>query len=328
MTARIAIVGAGLAGATAARLLTRAGAKVTVFEKSGGTGGRLSTRRTDYGSFDHGAQYVSARGDAFLDTVYRLVAEGGAMNWSPAGKDREDEWHVGHPGMSGFVKPLLGGIDVRTNSRVSAIQAGDDAIRVQLEDGREQDFEVALVTAPAPQSLALLKDIDGAFAKIAKAQMAPCWSVMLAFGKRIDRLPDIRRGNDGDVLGWIARDSSKPGREGLENIVVHAGTDWSRDHLEETPEAVLDAVLTALRGAAGGEALSPVHAVAHRWRYARVDRPVGEPFLAGCRGRVIACGDWCIGARAEAAFDSGRLAAEFLVRERLAGEAEAAYMRG
>ena len=39
-------------GATAARLLVRGGAKVTVFDKSGGTGGRLSTRRTKYGPFD------------------------------------------------------------------------------------------------------------------------------------------------------------------------------------------------------------------------------------------------------------------------------------
>ena len=55
MTERIAIIGAGLAGLSAARALTAAGHTPVVFEKSRGLGGRLATRRTEFGPIDHGA---------------------------------------------------------------------------------------------------------------------------------------------------------------------------------------------------------------------------------------------------------------------------------
>ncbi|MDO9191527.1 MAG: FAD-dependent oxidoreductase, partial [Undibacterium sp.] len=54
---QIAIVGAGISGLTAARQLQSQGHTVTVYEKSAGVSGRMSTRLTEFGGFDHGAQY-------------------------------------------------------------------------------------------------------------------------------------------------------------------------------------------------------------------------------------------------------------------------------
>jgi len=53
---RIAVVGAGIAGLACARKLIDAGHAVRVFEKSRGVGGRMATRRTPQGTYDHGAQ--------------------------------------------------------------------------------------------------------------------------------------------------------------------------------------------------------------------------------------------------------------------------------
>ena len=61
-----AVIGAGMAGITCARTLVQAGHRVTVFEKSRGTSGRMATRDSAFGSFDHGAQYFTARDERFL----------------------------------------------------------------------------------------------------------------------------------------------------------------------------------------------------------------------------------------------------------------------
>ena len=72
----IAVVGAGIAGIACARTLMQAGHRVSVFEKSRGTGGRMATRRTEFGSFDHGTQYFTVRDARFakaLETAQGLV---------------------------------------------------------------------------------------------------------------------------------------------------------------------------------------------------------------------------------------------------------------
>ncbi len=105
---RIAVIGAGLAGLTAARTLSKAAHEVTVFDKSRGLGGRLATRRTEAGGIDHGAPWLNAGGD-FADVLSGLAEAGAAA--------RHDDAWVGLPGMSGLVRPLADGLDIRTGGR-------------------------------------------------------------------------------------------------------------------------------------------------------------------------------------------------------------------
>ncbi|NIR36133.1 MAG: FAD-dependent oxidoreductase, partial [Actinobacteria bacterium] len=52
---RTLVIGAGMAGLTAARLLTDRGADVLVVDKGRAVGGRMATRRVGDAAFDHGA---------------------------------------------------------------------------------------------------------------------------------------------------------------------------------------------------------------------------------------------------------------------------------
>ena len=77
----IAIIGAGMAGLTAARALDEAGLQVTVFEKGRGLGGRLSTRRGETGQFDHGAAFFTVRHPAFITEAAAWREEGAVEVW-------------------------------------------------------------------------------------------------------------------------------------------------------------------------------------------------------------------------------------------------------
>jgi renalase len=57
---------------------------------------------------------------------------------------------------------------------------------------------------------------------------------------------------------------------------------------------------------------APAYLSAHRWRYALVERPLGEPCLWDEALRLGLCGDWCLGPRVEAAWMSGRALAAAL----------------
>jgi renalase len=71
MTVPIAIIGAGIAGLSAANFLQKAAHVIHLFDKSRGSGGRMSSKRSDVGVLDLGAQYFTARDRRFVDEVQR-----------------------------------------------------------------------------------------------------------------------------------------------------------------------------------------------------------------------------------------------------------------
>lgn len=308
--ARVAVIGAGMAGLTAARRLAKAGAIVTVFEKSRGLGGRLATRRLEIGAVDHGAQYVTAREPAFKAWIARAKAEGAVSAWAPRGKDSEEDWLVGMPGMSGLVASLVDGFDLRTETEVAAIRALTEGFDLVLKDGTEvTGFDRIIVAVPGPQAAALLDGFPPPFDRVATASFGPCWTLLAAFEDTVDPGFDVVR--DVGPLAWTARSLSKPGRTG-EIWVAQANPEWSRANLEDQAEIIAPRLLEALT-AAVGPLPEPVHLAAHRWRYALVERAVGETFLLSPDGRIGACGDWLIAPRVEAAWASGDGLAEAMI---------------
>lgn len=321
MTRRIAIIGAGMAGAAAANALRAAGLRVTLFDKSRGVGGRMSTRRmsTDTGElrFDHGAQYFTARGDAFCRALAPLRAEGVVVAWAGArGDGKVDEALVAAPHMPDAVRALAHGCDLALNATVTALARVANGWTVRCDGeahGAGQTYDAVLVTTPAPQALPLLASAGVAFDGPQRVVYAPCWALLLAFDALLTDAPDTLRPKTSPIA-WIARDSSKPGRPaGRDCWVIHAGPDWSRANLELTAEAAAQALLAEARRLLGFT-VAPVVAAAHRWRYALVETPAGADCFWDEGARVGAAGDWCIGPRVEAAFDSGDALARRLLQ--------------
>jgi predicted NAD/FAD-dependent oxidoreductase len=68
-------------------------------------------------------------------------------------------------------------------------------------------------------------------------------------------------------------------------------------------------LMDAFFATTGARKLSPAFAKAHRWRYARTEKALGEPCLWDPERRLAVCGDWCLGSELESAFLSGSAAA-------------------
>ncbi len=338
----IAVIGAGLTGLNAAHILHHAGHKVQVFEKSRGLGGRLAARRTDYGIFNHGAQYATARHPDFVQYLENAVQSGSAHRWAakqwrnkPAtqsgANDPAETWYRGYPAMNKLVTPLNSGFDIQRNIRIAQIAPLDDK-RFQLysvassqqQQQQHQNqishgtFDGVIVAVPAPQCAELLMPLSPRFDAINNVKMAPCWAVMLAFAEPTLLPFDVLSHPDPDI-SWIGRNpvphEASPATH-HECWTVHGSVDWSRNHLEENAENIADhltTIATEIFVKAGAKHPIPVFKQAHRWRYARTTKPLGQSHFASADGRIIAAGDWCMGARIEAAFQSGEAAAHAMM---------------
>lgn len=306
----VAIVGAGIAGAAAARALAHAGLAVALFDKGRGVGGRMATRRADF-RFDHGAQYFRARDPAFAAAVTSAEEAGAVARWHSV--PGEPPAFVGTPSMTGLVRHLLGDLSVATGVAATALSRDAYGWHIHHAAGVEGPFAALLLTVPSVQAVPLLAPHHAGFAEAAaSARYAPCWAGMFAFA--VDALP-ARRSLAPDAfaaegIAWAAHDGGKPGRGDAPTLMLHAGPEWSTAHLEESTDAVRErfAAILARHGWP-----SPVYAAAHRWRYAMVTEAaaVDTPFDPAI-GLGIA-GDWLAGPRVEAAFLSGRRAATRLL---------------
>lgn len=317
--ADVAVIGAGMAGLICAQTLHQSGIRARVFEKSRGLGGRLATRRRNGLQFDHGAQFVKAHSEQFLERLHAWRLSGTVADWAPrvvpddfAQPHSETAWFVGHPGMSNLVKPSADGLAIETRTEISALSRDAGQITLLTRQGQQfGPFDTVVVAVPAPQAMALLSPLDEDFQVLSDVIFAPCWAGLFAFESPVSIASDIIRPS-GSPIAWGARDCSKPDRPGeADTWVVHASPSWSREHLETGKEEMAP-VLLAEFGKAVGCAGFPklMHLEAHRWRYALVERPLGQACLVSQDGRLIAAGDWCIAPRVEAAFESGLAAAQ------------------
>jgi renalase len=303
MQIRVAIIGAGLAGLAAARSLVDAGCDVVVFEKSRGKGGRVATRRTDLGPIDHGAPGVPSE---------LALALGGAF-WLE-GKD--DAGGVGVPGMSALAHGMASGIDVRTGVTVVGLGESPDGWQLTDSEGGDRGaFDAAILAVPAPQAGILLAQSPDMVAALAPVEMLPMWTLLLGF--------DVPTGLAQGVLDFnvplmtAIPMLAKPGQSGAERWTVYAQPDWSAQFVDIEKAEAAATLLTAFRTATQLTA-NPAYIAVHRWRYARVGRALGQPFIANSEETLLAGGDWALGSLASDAVASGEAMAARLLKRRSA----------
>ncbi|MEM7516004.1 MAG: FAD-dependent oxidoreductase [Planctomycetota bacterium] len=320
----VAVLGAGIAGLSAATMLVERGLSVRLFDKARGPAGRISTRHSGRFDFDHGAQYFTVREDHFQAFVNEMEDREVVAEWrgkfvrvdergQSLGPARESRRFVGQPGMNALAKYLAKDLDVRTQTRV-AVATPEDPTHLHSEQGEDLGtFGRVLVTFPAGQAAEWLAQVEPELAKrVASVAMKPCRALLLGFESRVD-VPFDGAFVEGSPLSWVARNSSKPGRPPGEAWVLHGSPEWSEENFDLDQEEADAAMEAAFRELCGSELPPEAHRDSHRWKYAIPERVLEESFLTSEDGKVTLCGDWCAGPRVEGAWLSGRAAAEHLL---------------
>lgn len=333
-----AVIGAGMAGISAARTLMQAGHLVSVFEKSHGAGGRMASRNTPYGNFDHGVQYFTIRDPQFMQAITSVPGTPEICRpWSanavrvldPLGRVIEaplplrEPHFVAAPGMNSLLRhwaqPLHDAHTLHLESQVQYLRPSASKGKfwdIVCSDGvAHTGFDQVVLAIPHVQADYLLRQSGTPAAgfnglnDMAGVEVAPCWTLMLAFPLAQPTMSHLgpqwnAARSTHHRIAWLCRESSKPGRSSVERWTIQASAQWSQQHLEDDALRVQDKLLKAFSELTGIRA-EPGFAQTHLWRYAKTVQPLGKKHLWDPKLNLGVCGDWLLGHRVEDAFVSG-----------------------
>jgi predicted NAD/FAD-dependent oxidoreductase len=338
---KIAIIGAGMAGITAARTLKQAGFHVSVFDKSTHASGRMSGLSTPLGSFDQGAQYFTVRDPRFLkaleevpgtvqvvrawgSTAVRVLDARGRV--LEASHPSREPHFVAQPSMGALVEhwaqPLMDDGQIHLEAQVHSIQKDQSnpklwQLRLENEsDSAHAGFDGVILAIPAPQAQKLIDNSTPSVYEsrlrhsFKQVQMGPCWTLMVAFAQA----SQLKVGNFGPQwnaakstnhrIAWLSRESSKPSRSRVERWTIQASTEWSQEHLGDDHDRIQAKMLKAFAELSGIYA-QPSQANVKLWQYAKTLKPLGVTHQWDEKLNIGTCGDWHLGHRVENAFVSG-----------------------
>ncbi|MBZ0305512.1 MAG: FAD-dependent oxidoreductase [Anaerolineae bacterium] len=314
----ILIIGAGMTGLMAANILHASGKKVVIVDKGHSLGGRMATYSVDGHPFDHGAQYFTVRDEHFREWVEQWEAAGVVKKWAQGFGTRttNPEWrYIGMEGMTGIAKHLAHGLEVHLKERVIRIDLNGDGWQVVTDMKNTYTASALLLTAPVPQSLAMLK--TGSFSLPSEARAAlekivyePCFAAMVLLEKPSQLPAPGALWLSGEPLLWAADNHQKGISHGY-GVTLHAGPEFTKTYFDAGKDRIARLMITA-----AGELLGDNKVLRYdvqRWRYSRPVTLFPEPCLAlADPAPLVFAGDAFVGPRVEGAALSGIAAAEQL----------------
>jgi hypothetical protein len=314
----VLIIGAGMAGLTAAAELQRAGRRVCVLDKGRGVGGRLASRRIGEASFDHGAQFITTRDPRFGAALEGWRQTGVVEEWCRGFAERADghpRWR-GKPSMNSVAKLLARGLDVRLEQQVGALHWGQDQWRAETKTGEVYSASAVVLTPPVPQSLALMA--AGGFelpaemhTRLAAIDYERCLAVMAVLEGPSRLPPPGGLAPAEGPIAWIA-DNQLKGISAEPAVTIHATHGFSVEHWDADRLASGRRLLEAAAEWLGaGIRTFQVHG----WRYSKPMRVHEQACVIVSQSpRLVLAGDAFAGPKVEGAALSGWAAAEAILQ--------------
>ena len=338
---KIAVVGAGITGSLLANFLDSENINVSIFEKSRGCGGRVSTKQTDFGQCDLGASIVPANKAQFVDFMQSLCKQNIASKWpsqvfvSQNGLSYQPiehsangrEYYVFNAKMNAACRHWIKSANFHTNSLISQIRYLDGK-GWQLKSNevwQTEWFDKVVLTAPWPQSQLLIEQSELPI-KLADFPLSwtSCWSIALKLQQLVASDIDLVYLKNQSIQ-TLVRDSAKPLRPqvclsklgGKSEIWVAQLANKLSDELGKSgKEKAISIAQKGLCELFNLPNTSVSNTFAHYWRYARPSsgqKPLG--ILSKQELGIYVGGDWSFGASIESAYEAALTLSQSIIKD-------------
>ncbi len=307
----IAIIGAGLAGLAAGRILARAGHEVVIFEKSHDYGGRLASRTIAHGHpvpVDHGAPFIPGpskeMANEYVDLLQELTGQSIIRKWTglvsqyrdgklhhPGSSEDQTVRYIAPAGMNAIGRYLGRWMDLHFGEKVAGItHIGGLGVKKKpwiINSSGINVFEAdaVIIATSAIEAYGLVSTAQDELEMRKMITVlddipytAVCSLAAVYEERRKESWSAISC--DHPYLSWVFHESEKRDTAGQTILLAHS-TDAYAKHIKgpEITGDQMNQLLQALSEVLGAWAGKPVWHESHFWNYARPKKSLPYPYL-------------------------------------------------
>ncbi len=295
---KIAIIGAGFSGCNLYNNLKEKYEDITIFEKSRGVGGRLSTKYVEDKYIDHGTSSLTPITDDLklfcLDLAKNNILKAKYDTFLPKN------------GINAICKFLINENDLMKNTKIC--QAKFENNKWSLQDDNKniyKEFDLLLITIPAPQILQLKIELPLEFQKeLSKVEYDSTFSLILHSNKNL-KLNENRIYENPDIAK-IIDNSKKYSYKDFSSYIIHSTKEYANCVNEKSKDEICEIFLDNFDEKTK-ENIEKFSILPHLWKYAFVKTSLEAPYFLNESKNLGICGDYFNHSNLEASFLSSEL---------------------
>lgn len=272
---KIAIIGAGLSGCNSYSILSKMqNVQVSIFEKSRGTGGRLSTKYIEDKFIDHGTSIIKSKNPDLIKFLDKKVQDKILI--------KSQDSYIPTKGINKLCSSLIDKKDLIVNSKINKMQYNNGKWEIKDDKKLYKDFDFVILTIPPKQILELEIGLDKNIEE--KLKQVSYYSIfsLLCYGNSSKKL-DLKQLENSDGFIKTIDNSYKYDYKDFSSYILHFDDSLNKDELDLKID-------------------KDFQIIKHFWKYAFVNKNIHEEFLFDEERKIGFCGDYFINKNIESSY--------------------------
>ena len=295
---KIAIIGAGFSGCNLYNNLKEKYENITIFEKSRGVGGRLSTKYIEDKYIDHGTPFLIPSTDDLkffcLDLAKNQIL-----------RARYDTFYPKN-GINSICKFLINKDDLITNCKITKAFKSENKWNLIDENNISYEgFDLLYITIPAPQVLQINIELENDIKeKISKITYDSIFTLILYSNKNL-KLNESKIYENPDIED-IVDNSKKYLYKDFSSYVIHTTKDFANCVNDNSKEDILDILMESFDDEIRNQ-IEEFTIIPHLWKYAMAKNSLDMPYFIDKKQNIGITGDYFNHNNLEASLASSEL---------------------
>jgi renalase len=285
---KIAIIGAGFSGCNIYHHLNKhKNIKLTLFEKSRGVGGRISTKYIDGKLIDHGTYKFKTKNIKFKNFLKEYIEK-------KILKKRKN-YYIPTNGMNKLCSHIINEKDLITNSKIESIKMKNNKWYIKDSNNRlYEKFDKVIITIPSPQILELNIKLDKKIENLLSKVVYKSIYSIIHYSNNIkeniikNKNVDI---NNSKIIKKRVNNSLKYNYNDFISYIYHIKSKYS-NHRQD-----IDKIINKIKYN------NNQNIIKHFWKYAITKKNINKEFIYK-NNNIGFCGDYFKNKNLEGSFNS------------------------